>query len=85
MTASSKIKSCPKPVPFKIYVDFKCNSKSIKSNERFYSKKCQSVNLAKRLYTNNQQKCIDCLKPRSNKNERECKKCGFDYFYVPNY
>ena len=23
---------------------------------------------------NNQQKCIDCLKPRSNKNERECKK-----------
>ena len=28
--------------------------------------------------------CIDCVKPRSNKNERECKKCGCDYFFVPN-
>ena len=37
--------------------------------ERFYSKKYQSDNP-----TNDQQKCIDCLKPRSNKNERECKK-----------
>ena len=27
-------------------------------------------------HTNNHQKCIDCLKPRSNKNESECKKCG---------
>ena len=45
----------------------------------------ESVNLTKRLHTNNQQKCINCLKPRSNKNERECKKCGCDYFYVPNY
>ena len=25
-------------------------------------------NLAKRLYTNNQRKCIDCLKSKSNKN-----------------
>ena len=31
---------------------------------------------ARRLRENNQQKCIDCLKPRSNKNELECKKCG---------
>ena len=67
MTASSKIKSCHKPVSFKIYVDFKSNSKSVKSNERFYSKKYQSVNLVKRLYTNNQQKCIDCLKPIKQK------------------
>ena len=52
MTASSKIKSCHKPVSFKIYVDFKSNSKSVKSNEKFYSKKYQSVNLVKRLYTN---------------------------------
>ena len=71
MTASSKIKSCPKPV-----VDFESNLESVKSNKRFYLKKYQS---------DNQQKCIDCLKPRSNKNERECKKCGCDYFYVPNY
>ena len=34
---------------------------------------------------NNQQKCIDCLKPRSNKNELECKKCGCNKFYVFNY
>ena len=34
---------------------------------------------------NNQQKCIDCLKPRSNKNELECKKCYCNEFYVPNY
>ena len=40
---------------------------------------------ARSFRENNQQKCIDCLKPRSNKNERECKKCGCDYFYVPNY
>ena len=71
MTALSKIKSCPKPV-----VDFESNLESVKSNKRFYLKKYQS---------DNQQKCIDCLKPRSNKNERECKKCGCDYFYVPNY
>ena len=59
MTATSKTKSHPKEVPFKIY--------------------------AKRFHINNQQMCIDCLKPRSNKNERGCKKCGCDHFYVPNY
>ena len=75
MTASSKTKSHLKPV-----VDFGFNLESVKSNKSFYSKKYQSDN-----YTNNQQKCIDCLKPRSNKNEHECKKCGCDYFYVPNY
>ena len=56
------------------------NLESVKSNKRFYSKKYQSDNLK-----NNQQKCVDSLKPRSNKNEHECKKCGCDYFYVPNY
>ena len=56
------MKSCLEPV-----VDFESNSKSIKSNERFFSKKYQ---------IDNQQKCIDYLKPRSNKNERACKKCG---------
>ena len=40
---------------------------------------------ARRLCENNQQKRIDCLKPRSNKNELECKKCGCSEFYVPNY
>ena len=65
------MKSCPKPV-----ADFESNSESIKSNKRFHPKKYQS---------DNQQKCIDCLKPRSNKNERECKKCGCNPFYVLNY
>ena len=50
-----------------------------------YCSNLESVSLVKRLHTNNQQKCIECLKPRSNKNEHECKKCGCDYFYVPNY
>ena len=40
---------------------------------------------ARRFRENNQQKCIDCLKPRSKKNELECKKCGCNEFYVPNY
>ena len=39
---------------------------------------------ATRLCEKNQQKCIDCLKPRSNKYELECKKCGCNKFYVFN-
>ena len=34
---------------------------------------------------NNQRVCIDCLKPRSNKNKFECKKCGCTEFYVLDY
>ena len=34
---------------------------------------------------NNQQVCIDCLKPRSNKNKFECKNCGCTEFYVLDY
>ena len=37
---------------------------------------------ARRLREKNQQKSIDCLKPRSNKNELEYKKCGCNKFYV---
>ena len=40
---------------------------------------------ARSLPEKDQQKSIDCLKPRSNKNELECKKCGCNEFYVPNY
>ena len=68
------MKSCPKPV-----VDFESNLESVKSNNMLPLKKYQSDN-----HTNNQQKCIDFPKPRSSKNERECKKCGCDYFYVPH-
>ena len=80
MTALSKTKPHLKPV-----IDFESNLEGVKSNERFYSKIYQSDNLAKRCHKNDQQKCIDYLKPRSNKNEGECKKCGCYYFYVPNY
>ena len=34
---------------------------------------------------NNQQVCIDCLKPRSNKNKFECKNCGCTDFHVLDY
>ena len=64
------MKSCPKPV-----VEFESNLESVKSYKWFHSKKYQS---------DNQQNCIDCLKPRSNKNERECKNCVCDHFYVSN-
>ena len=57
MTTTSKTKSHPKQVPFKVY--------------------------AKRFYINNQQVHIDSLKPRSNKNDHECKKCDCDYFCMP--
>ena len=40
---------------------------------------------ARRPRENNQQKSIDCLKPRSNKNELKCKNCGCNEFYVLNY
>ena len=80
MTALSKTESHLKPV-----VHFDSNLESVKSNKRFYLKKHQSDILAKKHHTNNQQKCRDCLKLRSNKNDRECKKCGCNYFYMPNY
>ena len=50
-----------------------------------YGSNLESVNLAKRFHKNNQQKCINCLKPKANKNERECKKCRCDCFYKANY
>ena len=34
---------------------------------------------------NNKGVCIDCLKPRSNKNKSECKICGCTEFYVLDY
>ena len=40
---------------------------------------------ARRFRKNNQQVCTDCLKPRSNKNKFECKKCCCTEFYVLDY
>ena len=34
---------------------------------------------------NNQKVCIDCLRPRSNKNKFECKNCGCTEFYMLDY
>ena len=39
----------------------------------------------RRPHENNQKVCIDCLKPRSNKNKFECKNCGCTEFYVLDY
>ena len=39
----------------------------------------------RRFCENNQKGCIDCLKPRSNKNKFECKNCGCTEFYVLDY
>ena len=58
---------------------------TITSKTKSYFERVLSKIDARRLRENNQQKCIDCLKPRSNKNEFECKKCGCNEFYVPNY
>ena len=40
---------------------------------------------ARRPYENNQQVCIDCVKPRSNRNKFDCKKCACTEFYVIDY
>ena len=40
---------------------------------------------ARRPHENHKQVCIDCLKPRSNKNKFECKNCGCTEFYVLDY
>ena len=40
---------------------------------------------ARRFPENNQQVCIYCFQPRSNKNKFECKICGCTEFYVLDY
>ena len=55
------------------------------SKTKSYYERVLSKIDAKRLRENNQQKCIDFLKQRSNKNKLECKKCGCNEFYMPNH
>ena len=38
-----------------------------------YASNLESDSLDKNFHTNDQQKCTDCLKARSNKNKHECK------------
>ena len=40
---------------------------------------------AKSFCKNNQKVCIDCLRPRSNKNKLECKNFSCTDFYVVDY
>ena len=40
---------------------------------------------ARRFRKNNQQVCLDCLKPRSNRKKFDCKKYGCTEFYVLDY
>ena len=65
MTIATKIKSHPKVT----YLDTNNFYWTINA---VYGSNLKSDSLAKRLHTNNQQMCIDCFKPRSNKNERDC-------------
>ena len=55
------------------------------SKTKSHFKKLLSEIYARRPGKNNQKVCIDCLKPRSNKNEFECKNCGCTDFYVLDY
>ena len=54
-----------------------------KTISRFEQRLCETY--AMRFRENNQQVCIDCLKPRSNKNKFGHKKCGCTEFYVLDY
>ena len=58
--------------------------KTTSKTKTYYERVLSKID-ARSFRENNQQKYIDCLKPRSNKNELECKKCGCSKFYVPNY
>ena len=77
-------------VPFIIFFDLECLLEKINRLFKDYYKPIKTNSafngnyIAKRFHTNNQE-CIDCLKPRPNKNECECKKCGCGYFYASNY
>ena len=55
------------------------------SKIRYRFERLLSEIYAVRLCENDQNVCIDCLKPRSNKNKFECTNCGCTEFYVLNY
>ena len=44
-----------------------------------------SETYARRPHQNNQKVCVDCLKPRSNRNKFEFENCGCTVFYVLDY
>ena len=58
--------------------------KTTSKTKSYYERVLSKID-ARSLRKDNQQTFIDFLKPRSNKNELVCKKCGCNQFYVPNY
>ena len=58
--------------------------KTTSKTKSYYERVLSKID-ARSLRKDNQQTFIDFLKPRSNKNELVCKKCGCNQFYVSNY
>ena len=58
---------------------------TIPSKTKSHFEQLLSEIYARQICKNNQKVCIDCLKPRSNKNKFECKNCGCTDFYVLDY
>ena len=59
------------------------NDNTVKSKSHF--EQLLSKIYAKRPRENNQKVCIDCFRPRSNKNKFECKNCVCTEFFVLDY
>ena len=55
------------------------------SETKFCFEQLLSEIYSRQPHKDNQKVCIDCLKPRSNKNKFECKNCSCTKFYVLNY
>ena len=55
------------------------------SKTKSHFERLSSEIYARQPHEKNQKVCIDCLKPRSNKNKFECKNCGCTEFYALNY
>ena len=55
------------------------------TTSKSYFEQLLSKIYARSFHKNNQKVCIDCLKPRSNKNKSECKNWGCTDFYMPDY
>ena len=58
---------------------------AIRSETKFRYEHLLSKIYARLPCENNQKVYIDCLKPRSNKNNFQCKDCGYTKFYVLDY
>ena len=55
------------------------------SETKSHFERLSSEIYARRSRENNKRVCIDCVKPRSNKNKFDCKNCGCNEFYVLDY